>query len=49
LPQGLALDVRRTAPRASETVLILYDEHTIESVDKERRVIVVTPPEGLLE
>jgi 16S rRNA processing protein RimM len=49
LPQGLALDVRRTVPRASETVLILYDEHTIESVDKERRVIVITPPEGLLE
>ena len=49
LPQGLALDVRRTAPRASETVLILYDEHTIASVDKERRVIVITPPDGLLE
>jgi 16S rRNA processing protein RimM len=49
LPQGLALDVRRAAPRTSETVLILYDEHMIESVDKERRVIVVTPPEGLLE
>ena len=49
LPQGLALDVRRTEPRASETVLILYDEHTIASVDKERRVIVITPPDGLLE
>ena len=49
LPQGLALDVRRAEPRASETVLILYDEHTIASVDKERRVIVITPPDGLLE
>ena len=49
LPQGLALDVRRVQPRAAETVLILYDEHMIESVDKERRVIVITPPEGLLE
>ena len=49
LPQGLALDVRRAEPRASETVLILYDAHTIASVDKERRVIVITPPDGLLE
>ncbi|MEP6730605.1 MAG: ribosome maturation factor RimM [bacterium] len=49
LPQGLALDVRRPAPRATETVLILYDTHTIASVDKEKRVIVITPPEGLLE
>ena len=49
LPQGLALDVRRAAPREAETVLILYDDHTIASVDKERRVIVITPPEGLLE
>ena len=49
LPQGLALDVRRAEPRAAETVLILYDEHTIASVDKEKRVIVITPPDGLLE
>lgn len=49
LPQGLALDVRRAEPRDDETVLILYDDNTIASVDKERRVIVVTPPEGLLE
>jgi len=49
LPQGLALDVRRAAPRDGETVLILYDERTIASVDKAARVIVVTPPEGLLE
>ncbi|MDB4890853.1 MAG: Ribosome maturation factor rimM [Gemmatimonadetes bacterium] len=49
LPQGLALDVRRAEPRASETVLVLYDDNTIASVDKEKRVIVITPPEGLLE
>jgi 16S rRNA processing protein RimM len=49
LPQGLALDVRRAEPRDAETVLLLYDDNTIASVDKEARVIVVTPPEGLLE
>ena len=49
LPQGLAIDVRRAAPRERETVLILYDERTIASVDRDARVIVVTPPEGLLE
>jgi len=49
LPQGLALDVRRAPPREAETVLILYDERTIASVDKAARVIVVTPPDGLLE
>ncbi len=49
LPQGLALDVRRVAPRESETVLLNYDDRTIASVDKNARVIVVTPAEGLLE
>jgi 16S rRNA processing protein RimM len=49
LPQGLALDVRLAEPRATETVILLYDENTIASVDKERRVVVVTPAEGLLE
>ena len=49
LPQGLALDVRRAPPREGETVMLNYDERTIASVDKEARVIVVTPPEGLLE
>jgi 16S rRNA processing protein RimM len=49
LPQGLAIDVRRAEPRATETVIILYDEHTIVSVDKDSRVIVVAPPDGLLE
>jgi 16S rRNA processing protein RimM len=49
LPQGLALDVRRAAPRDAETVLILFDERTIASLDRAARVIVVTPPDGLLE
>jgi ribosomal 30S subunit maturation factor RimM len=49
LPQGLAIDVRRAAPREKDTVMLPYDERTIASVDKAERVIVVTPPEGLLE
>ncbi|MEO7457794.1 MAG: ribosome maturation factor RimM [Gemmatimonadaceae bacterium] len=49
LPQGLALDVRRASPRQGETVMVLYDDRTIASVDKEARIIVITPPEGLLE
>jgi 16S rRNA processing protein RimM len=49
LPQGLAIDVRRSAPRDGETLLLLFDERTIASVDRETRRIVVTPPEGLLE
>jgi 16S rRNA processing protein RimM len=49
LPQGLAIDVRRVPPREQETVLLLYDERTVASVDRDARVIVVTPPEGLLE
>ena len=48
LPQGLALDVRRAEPRASETVMILYDV-TVESVDQGARIIVIAPPDGLLE
>ena len=49
LPQGLAIDVRRDAPRETETVMLAYDERTIASVDRASRVIVVTPPDGLLE
>ena len=49
LPQGLAIDVRRSAPRDGETVLLPFDERTVASVDREARRIVVTPPEGLLE
>ena len=49
LPQGLALDVRRAAPRNTETVILLYDDNTIASVDKDERIVVVTPADGLLE
>jgi len=49
LPLGLAVDVRRSAPRNAETVLLPWDERTVASVDREARIIVVTPPEGLLE
>ena len=49
LPQGLAIDVRRAPPHDRQTVLLQFDERTIASVDREARVIVVTPPEGLLE
>jgi 16S rRNA processing protein RimM len=49
LPLGLAVDVRRMAPRSQETVLLPWDERTVASVDREARVIVVTPAEGLLE
>jgi 16S rRNA processing protein RimM len=49
LPQGLAIDVRRTPPREKETVMLLYDDNTVASVDKATRTIVVRPPEGLLE
>ena len=42
LPQGLTLDVRRVAPRETETVMLSYDDRTIASVDKKARVIVVT-------
>jgi 16S rRNA processing protein RimM len=49
LPQGLAIDVRRDAPRETETVMLPYDERTIASVDRAARLIVVTPPDGLLE
>ena len=49
LPQGLAIDVRRAPPHDGQTVLLQFDERTIASVDREARVIVVTPPEGLLE
>jgi 16S rRNA processing protein RimM len=49
LPHGLAIDVRRVPPRETETVMLLYDERTVASVDKAARVIVVTPPDGLVE
>jgi 16S rRNA processing protein RimM len=49
LPQGIALDVRLAPPREHETAILNYDDRTIASVNKTERIIVVTPPEGLLE
>ncbi len=49
LPQGLVIDVRRLAPRDGETIMLPYNDRTVVSVDKEERVIAVTPPEGLIE
>ena len=48
LPHGLILDVRR-APPAAGTVAILYRPEMIAEVDTARRVIVLDPPEGLLD
>lgn len=45
LPQGLALEVSRD----SESVVLPFHEEFIESVDREARTIVATPPEGLFE
>ena len=52
LPQGLVLDVAR--PRTEEgsreqTVMIPYDARTLVGVDAQARVIVVAPPDGLLD
>ena len=46
LPQGLAIDIRRTG--RGDTVLLLYEQSVI-SVDRAERVITVTIPEGLLD
>ena len=48
LPHGLVLDVRR-APPAAGTVAILYRPEMVAEVDTARRVVVIDPPEGLLE
>ena len=46
LPQGLAIDVRRTG--RSDTVLLLYDQSVV-SVDRDAKVVTVTIPEGLID
>ncbi len=46
LPQGLAIDVRRTG--RADTVLLLYEQSVI-SIDREAKVVTVTIPEGLLD
>lgn len=48
LPHGLVLDVQR-APPASGTVAVLYRPEMIAEVDTVRRVVVLDPPEGLLD
>ena len=45
LPQGLALEVHRE----SGDVVLPFHEEFVQSVDRSRRTIVVTPPEGLVE
>ena len=51
LPHGLVMDVARPAPEGARpsTVMIPYDEQTLVRVDAASRVIVVAPPEGLLD
>ena len=52
LPQGLALDVAR-APAGEgareATVMIPYDERTVQRIDRGERRIVVDVPAGLLD
>jgi 16S rRNA processing protein RimM len=46
LPQGLAIDVRRTG--RSDTVLLLY-EQSVLSVDRNAKALTVSIPEGLID
>ena len=45
VPQGLLLDVAR----ARGTVLVPFSEDIITAVDRERRIVRIEPPAGLLE
>lgn len=45
LPQGLAIDVRRE----QGTVMIPFNEQVVTRVDREARLVVVSPPDGLLD
>jgi 16S rRNA processing protein RimM len=45
LPQGLTLDVRR----ANGTVMLPFNDRVVTGIDREERVIIVDPPEGLLD
>ena len=45
LPQGLVMDVVRT----KGSVMIPYNETVVRAVDKGERVVVVAPPDGLLD
>jgi 16S rRNA processing protein RimM len=45
LPQGLVMDVKRE----KGSVMIPYGERVVRSVDKTNRIVVIDPPDGLLE
>lgn len=45
LPQGLVMDVAR----AKGSVMIPYNEIVVRAVDKGGRVVVVAPPDGLID
>ncbi|MFN2563803.1 MAG: ribosome maturation factor RimM [Gemmatimonadaceae bacterium] len=45
LPQGLTLDVRRT----TGSVMLPFNERIVTNVDRDARVIVIDPPEGMLD
>ena len=46
LPQGLGLDVKRTA---GGTVILPWRPEVVRAIDAARRVVVVDPPAGLLD
>jgi ribosomal 30S subunit maturation factor RimM len=45
LPQGLVMEVRR----ASDTVMLPFDERTVTTMDAATRIITVDPLEGMLD
>ncbi len=45
LPQGVVMDVRRE----KGTVMIPFNEEIVTRVDREARLVVVAPPDGLLD
>jgi 16S rRNA processing protein RimM len=47
LPHGLMLEVR--LPERKDTVLVPYRAEVVREVDTQQRVILIDPPEGLLE
>ena len=46
LPQGLAVDIRRSGERS--TLVLLY-EQSVLAVDREKRIMIVEIPEGMLD
>lgn len=45
LPQGLVMEVRR----ASDTIMLPFDERTVTTMDAATRIITVDPLEGMLD